>query len=199
MNSEKSTILMSNELQPTKSGSQAINSHISQIPGLSPSIRTPPEEKARGRRAAVLDSDSDYVKLAKQGGHKGLLWYEESINQKRNSYNPPDSFGNELGHISNPSSLINSEEKKNPGAFQPQEPPFGTDNMSAWERDNSSSNEKEKNNSLFHDSPMEKLQTFSQSYEANKFKRKVFDKRPAPVDMSKLLSFGYAEENKPVQ
>uniref|UniRef100_A0A3P8THF4 Uncharacterized protein n=1 Tax=Amphiprion percula TaxID=161767 RepID=A0A3P8THF4_AMPPE len=174
--------------------SSKLQSHISQIPGLSPSIRTPPEEKARGRRAAVLDSDSDYVKLAKQGGHKRLLWHEESMNQKPNSYNP-DWFGNESGDISNPS-LINSEEKKNPGAFQPLEPPFSTDNMSAWERDNSSN---EKNNNLSHDCPMEKLQTFSQSYEANKFKRKAFDKRPAPVDMSKLLSFGYAEENKPAQ
>lgn len=45
-----------------------------------------------------------------------------------------------------PNTLINSEEKKNPGAFQPLEPPFGSDNMSAWERNDSSSNGKEKVN-----------------------------------------------------
>ena len=27
---------------------------------------------------------------------------------------------------------------------------------------------------------------------------RVYDKNPAPVDMSKLLSFGYADENKPI-
>lgn len=37
-------------------------------------------------------------------------------------------------------SLINSEERK------PLEPPFGTDNMSAWERDDNSNNSKEKVN-----------------------------------------------------
>lgn len=52
-------------------GYVGINGHISQIPGLSPTICTPPEERARGRRAGVLESDTDYVKLAKQGGHKG--------------------------------------------------------------------------------------------------------------------------------
>lgn len=46
-----------------------------------------------------------------------------------------------------PNSLINSNEKRNPGAFQAREPPFGTDNMSAWERGDSSSG-KEKVNSI---------------------------------------------------
>lgn len=42
--------------------------------------------------------------------------------------------------------LINSDEKKHPGAFQQLEPPFGTDSMSAWERDDGNSNSKEKVN-----------------------------------------------------
>lgn len=45
---------------------------ISQIPGLSSTLRSLPEEKSQGRRFRVLDSDSEYVKLAKQGGHKGV-------------------------------------------------------------------------------------------------------------------------------
>lgn len=56
-----------------KTGYHAENGHISQIPGLSPTIGTLPEERARGRRVGVLESDSDYVKLAKQGGHKGRI------------------------------------------------------------------------------------------------------------------------------
>lgn len=54
-----------------KTGYHTSNGHISQIPGLSPTTNTLPEEKIRGRRVGVLESDSDYVKLAKQGGHKG--------------------------------------------------------------------------------------------------------------------------------
>ncbi|KAM8748595.1 uncharacterized protein C7orf57 homolog [Acanthopagrus schlegelii] len=199
MYSENSLVLMSDDLQSTKSGVKTgyvgINGHISQIPGLSPAICTPPEERARGRRAGVLESDSDYVKLAKQGGHKGLLWHEEAIT-KACPYQPPDWFcpasadNSKLG-------LINSDEKKHPGAFQQLEPPFGTDNMSAWERDDGNSNSKEKNGDTL-SNQMEKSQSPSQYYQTSKFKRIVFDKRPAPVDMSKLLSFGYAEEDKPI-
>lgn len=54
-----------------KTGYHTSNGHISQIPGLSPTTNTLPEERIRGRRVGVLESDSDYVKLAKQGGHKG--------------------------------------------------------------------------------------------------------------------------------
>ncbi|XP_070771121.1 uncharacterized protein C7orf57-like [Enoplosus armatus] len=173
-----------------------INGQISQIPGLSPTMNTLHEERARGRRTGVLESDSDYVKLAKQGGHKGLLWHEETITSKSNAYKPPDWFCT-ASEDNNKPRLINSEEKKNPGAFQLLDPPFGTDNMSAWERDDSSSNGKEKSNNV-HYSQMEKLQSSNQYYEASKFKKIVFDKRPAPVDMSKLLSFGYAGDDKPI-
>ena len=54
-----------------KTGYHGINGQISQIPGLSPTVSSVCEERARGRRGGVLDSDSDYIKLAKQGGHKG--------------------------------------------------------------------------------------------------------------------------------
>ncbi|XP_014187865.1 uncharacterized protein C7orf57 homolog isoform X1 [Haplochromis burtoni] len=197
MNSENSFVLTSNDLEPTKygvkTGYHTSNGHISQIPGLSPTTNTLPEERIRGRRVGVLESDSDYVKLAKQGGHKGLLCHEESVISKPSSYKPPHWFGFESGDLSEP-----SEEKKIPGAFEPQEPPFGSDNMSAWERDNSSNNEKEEDNISVHQSETEKLQTSSQYHEASKFRRIVIDKKPAPVDMSKLLSFGYAEDSKPV-
>lgn len=51
--------------------------HISQIPGLSPTIEA--EDRARSRRGRIHDSDSDYIKLAKQGGHKGTASTCESI------------------------------------------------------------------------------------------------------------------------
>ncbi|XP_028992914.1 uncharacterized protein C7orf57-like isoform X2 [Betta splendens] len=170
-----------------KTGLQAVNGHISQIPGLSPTISTLPEERGRGRRAGVLESDSDYVKLAKQGGHKGLLWHEETMNSKANSYKPPEWFSTE----SEDSNQL-SERKKNPGAFQLLEPPFGTDNMSAWERNDISRGKEKDNDDCLQ---MEALQSPEQFYQSSKFKRIVFDKKPSPVDMSKLLSFGYAADN----
>lgn len=43
----------------------------SQIPGLSQTADTAPVEKSKGRRVGIQATDSDYIKLAKQGGHKG--------------------------------------------------------------------------------------------------------------------------------
>lgn len=44
----------------------------SQIPGLSQKAdETSPVERISGRRVGIFESDSDYVKLAKGGGHKG--------------------------------------------------------------------------------------------------------------------------------
>ncbi|XP_041857276.1 uncharacterized protein C7orf57 homolog isoform X2 [Melanotaenia boesemani] len=196
MNSENSQVLMSNDLEPAKSGVKTgyltQDGHISQIPGLSPTISTLYKERAQGRRVAIMEGDSDYVKLAKQGGHKGLLWHEETITSTPNPYKPPDWFCTELEDASKP-----SDHMKNPGAFQPPPPPFGSDNMSAWER-NYSGDGKEKNNDT-NCSEMEEMQTSSQHHVTNKFKRIMFDKKPAPVDMSKLLRFGYAEDNKPAQ
>lgn len=40
--------------------------------------------------------------------------------------------------------LINSKEKENIASFVPLEPPFGNDSMSAWERNDGSSNSDEK-------------------------------------------------------
>ncbi|XP_056279947.1 uncharacterized protein C7orf57-like [Pseudoliparis swirei] len=194
MYSENVSVLSSTDPSTTsgvKPGYQGINGQISQIPGLSPSISTLPEERARGRRAGVLASDSDYIKLAKQGGHKGLLWHEESITSKLGLYQPPDWFSATSEDTRKPS-LINSEEIKNPGALEAAEAPFGTDTVSAMGRDGSGSNGKEKNNDV-HDGQVGKRS--SNQYHGSKFKRIIFDKNPAPVDMSKLLSFGYVEDD----
>uniref|UniRef100_A0A3P9NS05 Uncharacterized protein n=1 Tax=Poecilia reticulata TaxID=8081 RepID=A0A3P9NS05_POERE len=152
-----------------RTGYRTQDGHISQIPGLSPTISTPPEEKLRGRRVAVLESDSDYVKLAKQGGHKGLLWHEDINVFTPNPYKPPDWFCTESGDLTTP-----SIQQKSPGAYPPLEAPFGTNSISPEEEkddeDNSSGKEKV-----------------------------TFDKKTAPVDMTKLLRFGYAEDGSPQQ
>uniref|UniRef100_A0A3B5KS25 Uncharacterized protein n=1 Tax=Xiphophorus couchianus TaxID=32473 RepID=A0A3B5KS25_9TELE len=170
-----------------QTGYRTQDGHISQIPGLSPTISTPPEERLKGRRVAVLESDSDYVKLAKQGGHKGLLWHEDINVFTPNAYKPPDWFCTESGDPTTAS------QQKSPGAHPPLEAPFGTDNISPEEeKDEDDSSGKEK---VYADcNLMEKLQTSNQ-YGSNK----TFDKKPAPVDMTKLLRFGYAEDSTPQQ
>ncbi|XP_071379163.1 uncharacterized protein C7orf57-like isoform X1 [Centroberyx affinis] len=192
MFSGNATINMSNDLQPTKPGFHGVTGQTSQIPGLSLGDGSAPEEKAHGRRVGVLETDSDYVKLAKQGGQKDLLWHEEAITSKPSSYKPPNWFCPATADTGTPS----LNEKKIPGAFPLLEAPFGTDDKSAWERgDSSNGKEKQQNNDP--DSQMEKLSLSTQYHETSKFKRVNFDKKPAPVSMSKLLSFGYAEDDKP--
>ncbi|XP_008402215.1 uncharacterized protein C7orf57 homolog [Poecilia reticulata] len=198
MNSENSLLFSGSCDQPGKSGVRTgyrtQDGHISQIPGLSPTISTPPEEKLRGRRVAVLESDSDYVKLAKQGGHKGLLWHEDINVFTPNPYKPPDWFCTESGDLTTP-----SIQQKSPGAYPPLEAPFGTNSISPEEEkddeDNSSGKEKDPDADC---NQMEKLQTSNQ-YGSSNYKRVTFDKKTAPVDMTKLLRFGYAEDGSPQQ
>ncbi|KAF7665225.1 hypothetical protein LDENG_00149040 [Lucifuga dentata] len=182
---------MNNEHQSTNPGHDGTIVPISQIPGLSPAVSGElPEEKARRRRFGVLESDSDYVKLAKQGGHKGLLWHEGTVTSTPNSYKPPGWFS----AASEDNSKL-SEEKKSPGAFHQLKPPFGNDSMSAWERTDSSKGSKKQTHACI--SQMENSLLSNQYHQTSKFRRIMFDKRPAPVNMSKLLSFGYVEDEKP--
>lgn len=52
--------------------SSGVTGPTSQIPGLSQTAdQVTPVERISGRRVGIFESDSDYVKLAKGGGHKG--------------------------------------------------------------------------------------------------------------------------------
>lgn len=162
----------------------------SQIPGLSANAETTLEEKTKGRRVGIQATDSDYVKLAKQGGQKGLLRHDDPVEPKPNSsYKPSNWFSDtpedqESGsNTTTPDGISQSK-----GVLQHLEAPFGTDDCSAWD-----SGKKDVSHAA---SEMQKL-SLSQNeiVEANKFKKISHDKKAtAPVNMSKLLSFGYAEE-----
>uniref|UniRef100_A0A8C6Q0A1 Uncharacterized protein n=1 Tax=Nothobranchius furzeri TaxID=105023 RepID=A0A8C6Q0A1_NOTFU len=131
MDAGNSFPILNDDLEPGKAGvCPGSDGHISQIPGLSPTIRSLPEEKARGRRVGVQESDSDYVKLAKQGGHKGLLWHDGTITSKLTSYKTPDWFSNESG----------DSNKQRCYTQQPLKPPFWTENVTARERGDGCSN-----------------------------------------------------------
>ncbi|XP_060774649.1 uncharacterized protein C7orf57 homolog [Neoarius graeffei] len=157
----------------------------SQIPGLSQSANTAPVEKSKGRRVGIQATDSDYVKLAKQGGHKGLL-----------SFDPEE--GNAKSTTSQALDWFSGDEESQPKApTQKLVAPFGTDDCSAW--DNDSGAGKDKKSPVGHATQeMQKLSLSQKEIdEANKYKRMSHDKKATvPVNMSKLLSFGYMEEEK---
>ncbi|KAE8278431.1 hypothetical protein D5F01_LYC23334 [Larimichthys crocea] len=164
----------------------------SQIPGLSQSVETDntPAERISGRRVGIFESDSDYVKLAKGGGHKGLLSHDANSDDKpKKAYNPPTNwFGVEESEGGNKATSPNSQMKV---GVQPLAAPFGTDNGSTWEREaDRFSPDKEK---MSPDGIANEMEGLSMT---NKYKRTSYDKKAPPVSMSKLLSHGYVEEKK---
>ncbi|XP_050969204.1 uncharacterized protein C7orf57 homolog isoform X2 [Labeo rohita] len=166
----------------------------SQIPGLSATADTTPEERTKGRRVGIQATDSDYVKLAKQGGQKGLLSHDDPVETKANSsYKPTNWFSGSPDDQERSNATTPDGNGMSKGVLQQLEPPFGTDNCSAWD-----SGKKDVNNAT---SEMQKLSLSQKDIaEANKFKKISHDKKAAaPVNMSKLLSFGYVqEENKTI-
>lgn len=63
----------------------------SQIPGLCQTANeiSAQVERISGRRVGIFESDSDYVKLAKQGGHKGELSLRFIVSQLNASVGLP--------------------------------------------------------------------------------------------------------------
>uniref|UniRef100_UPI0037E8B271 uncharacterized protein C7orf57 homolog n=1 Tax=Semicossyphus pulcher TaxID=241346 RepID=UPI0037E8B271 len=160
----------------------------SQIPGLSQSAdESTPAERVSGRRVGIFESDSDYVKLAKGGGHKGLLSHDADADDKPpKPYNPPNWFG---GDESKSGSKATSPDSQMKAGMQPLAAPFGTDNGSTWETDRISPG-KEK---MSPDGIACEIEGLTMT---NKYKRTSYDKKAPPVSMSKLLSHGYVEDKK---
>ncbi|XP_062852932.1 uncharacterized protein C7orf57 homolog [Trichomycterus rosablanca] len=153
----------------------------SQIPGLSQSADdATPMEKGKGRRVGIQACDSDYVKLAKQGGHKGLLSHdnEDGDSKSGGSQKASDWFSGE------------NNQSQSKASSQRLVAPFGTDECTAWD-----------DKILGVDNATSKMENLAMSpeeiEEANKYKRMSHVKKTsAPVSMSKLLSFGYMEDEK---
>ncbi|XP_023119098.2 uncharacterized protein C7orf57 homolog [Amphiprion ocellaris] len=162
----------------------------SQIPGLSQTAdKTSPVERISGRRVGIFETDSDYVKLAKGGGHKGLLSHDVDANdQPKKAYNPSNWFGGEESKSGSKATSPHSQMKT---GLQPLAAPFGTDNGSSWERETDIfSHDK---NKMSPDGAAGQMEGLSVT---NKYKRTSYDKKAPPVSMSKLLSHGYVEEKK---
>ncbi|XP_047432253.1 uncharacterized protein C7orf57 homolog [Mugil cephalus] len=161
----------------------------SQIPGLSQTAdETSPVERTSGRRVGIFETDSEYVKLAKQGGHKGLLSHDaDSEDKPMKNYNPPNWFGDE----SKSGSKATSPDGQMKGGRQPLAAPFGTDNGSTWERERDRFSGTDKTSP--DDAAAGDMEGLSLT---GKYKRTSYDKKAPPVSMSKLLSHGYVEEKK---
>uniref|UniRef100_A0A8B9NSI8 Chromosome 7 open reading frame 57 n=1 Tax=Apteryx owenii TaxID=8824 RepID=A0A8B9NSI8_APTOW len=90
---------------PLKEPEKSVNSGIplpppSQIPGLSDLAEPQNEKMFGGRRKWIKDTDSEYVKLAKQGGRPDLLKHYTPVTRKSSpvAYAAPDWYS----HRSNP-------------------------------------------------------------------------------------------------
>ncbi|XP_038862663.1 uncharacterized protein C7orf57 homolog isoform X3 [Salvelinus fontinalis] len=166
----------------------------SQIPGMSDDANNGPEERTKGRRTGVNESDSAYTKLAKQGGQRGkngLLWHEETnLDTKPNSassYKAPNWFSG------SPKAQEQASPTESFQNYMSTNAPFGSDNKSTWERD---FDDKEK---ISPNSQMENLSLASGKNEdaAGNFKKtSQKSQNSTPVNMSTLLSFGYLEDQK---
>ncbi|XP_072304661.1 uncharacterized protein C7orf57 homolog isoform X2 [Eucyclogobius newberryi] len=154
----------------------------SQIPGLSQASDTSPTERISCRRVGIFESDSDYVKLAKQGGHKGLLSHDVvDDDAPRKTYSPAYFFGDETKSGSNGSSPDDQPKEKRALAA-----PFGTDSEVHWDKESDSFTGNQKASP---DGAVQQMEAMSITH-------KSYEKKAPPVSMSKLLSHGYVEEKK---
>ncbi|XP_010786513.1 uncharacterized protein [Notothenia coriiceps] len=171
-------------------GATGATGPTSQIPGLSQTAdETSPQERNSGRRVGIFASDSDYTKLAKGGGHKGLLSHEnDNDNLPKKSYNPSNFFGS---NGSKNGSKATSPDSQMKAGMQPLAAPFGTDNGSDWEKDNRFSPDKEQM------SPDGVADELGGLIVTSKYKKTNHEKKTPPVSMTKLLSHGYIEKKTP--
>lgn len=170
--------------------SQGVTGPTSQIPGLcQTATESTPVERISGRRVGIFETDSDYVKLAKQGGHKGLLSHDVELDEKpKKAYNPTNWFGSDESKSGSKATSPDSHMK---GGRQTLTAPFGTDTDVSWEIEPEMvSPGKEK---MSPDGAADQMEGLSLT---NKYKRTSYDKKAPPVSMSKLLSHGYVEEKK---
>lgn len=167
--------------------STGVTGPSSQIPGLSQASDTSPVERISCRRVGIFESDSDYVKLAKQGGHKGLLSMDDADDKPAKNYSPPNFFGGDESKSGSKGSSPDGQ----PRGRQTLTAPFGTDTEVTWEKESDSFTQGAPKVSP--DGATRQMEGMSLT---NKYKRTSYEKKAPPVSMSKLLSHGYVEEKK---
>ncbi|XP_075684669.1 uncharacterized protein C7orf57 homolog isoform X2 [Rhinoderma darwinii] len=136
-------------LKQTEKTSKVDLPPASQIPGLSDLAEPHNEFLNEGRKKWIKETDSDYVKLAKQGGRPDLLKQIDSLPKKTHqlSYAPPDWYSHEpvttpqestVAPLRNVPDYMIHEELSDQGYDQKYEMrrgPFDFDQKTMWQRD----------------------------------------------------------------
>uniref|UniRef100_A0ACB8FTH2 Uncharacterized protein n=1 Tax=Sphaerodactylus townsendi TaxID=933632 RepID=A0ACB8FTH2_9SAUR len=146
---------------PLKRSEEPANSEVppqptSQIPGFGDFGDPHGEITFGGRRKWIKDTDSEYVKLAKQGGRPDLLRHFTPTPRKVSlgSYAAPDWYAHHSkppadeskSRVSTMPDYMTHEEFKNdqPAGYEPKRGPFDFDMKSVWQRDAEDKENKEK-------------------------------------------------------
>ncbi|XP_064362754.1 uncharacterized protein C7orf57 homolog isoform X3 [Dromaius novaehollandiae] len=207
---------------PLKQPEKLVNSEIplpptSQIPGLSDLAEPHNEKMFGGRRKWIKDTDSEYVKLAKQGGQPDLLKHYTPVTRKSSpvAYAAPDWYS----HRSNPPTtnepqnyvsmipdyMIHEEFKggdHHSNNYETRRAPFDFDMKSVWERDaEDKENIEKKKVKLPAINPKypSRMQNVSTNKEFSGKNKLTFPPMPAQrngeaVNFSKLISNGYGAD-----
>lgn len=137
-------------LKQTEKTSKTDIPPTSQIPGLSDLAEPHNELQNEGRKKWIKETDSEYVKLAKQGGRPDLLKQIDLPLKKKEqvSYAPPDWYSHEplaspppektdvpLRNV--PDYMIHEEfsEERNDQKYEMKRGPFDFDQKTIWQRD----------------------------------------------------------------
>ncbi|XP_032094116.1 uncharacterized protein C7orf57 homolog isoform X1 [Thamnophis elegans] len=204
---------------PLKRSEEQVSSEVaqqptSQIPGLGDFGDTHNDITFGGRRKWIKDTDSEYVKLAKQGGRPDLLRHLPPTPQKVSlgPYGAPEWYSHHSKKAANdskshspaiPDYMIHEEFKSDqPASYEPKKGPFDFDMKSVWQRDAEDKENKEKREiklpAIIPRYPHRTQQAIT-SKEFHGGNRLYFPPMPVhkknePVNFSKLISSGYGDE-----
>ncbi|XP_043396412.1 uncharacterized protein C7orf57 homolog isoform X6 [Chelonia mydas] len=206
---------------PLKRSEKSVNSEIpipppSQIPGLSNLGEHHNEITFGSRRKWIKDTDSEYVKLAKQGGRPDLLKHFTPSTRKTSpvSYAAPDWYTHHSkpptddeskAHVSSmPDYMVHEEFKSDQlnGNYETKRGPFDFDIKSIWQRDAEDKENKEKKKvklPAINPKYPNRIQPSIANKEFHGGNRLYFPPMPGqknnePVNFSKLISNGYRDD-----
>ncbi|XP_053570298.1 uncharacterized protein C7orf57 homolog isoform X2 [Bombina bombina] len=190
----------------------------SQIPGLG-DMSESDEHVNEGRRHCIMDTDSDYVKLAKQGGRPDLLKQSTPVPRKASevSHGLPEWYTHEspvpeaessgpyMSHLPDYMTHKETETEENEIKYEGKRGPFDFDQQSYWQRksDNGKENVDHKKvklpaikSSFVNEPSAEKGPPIGQGKLAKKC---FFPPMPQPrnaenVNFSKLMGNGYGND-----
>lgn len=202
---------------PVKRSEKPVNAPpASQIPGLSHLRDTPNGHPFGTRRYWIKETDSEYVKLAKQGGRPDLLRHFSSSGTRKASplaytlpdwyihhSKPPTAAQRQIPTVSLPDYMVYEEfnpAQSNGSNYESKRGPFDFDMKTVWQRDADELEEKKKVKlPAINSKNLSKVGTPLGSKDSASAGRLSFPPMPgqkhsSPTNFSKLISNGYKDE-----